>query len=102
MYKKERVAVLEWTESLSDLDPKEAFEGLQELCREGGVTCSASENLKRILASSASEELIDRAVWLYTKYIEITARQDSMYKLAGALADATGENWEISRPKSER
>lgn len=105
MKRAEREAILDWTEEIFDRYEKKCDEcrkTLMNMCREYDitVTCSAETNMRNLL--TVSEKVGDRAIRLYSQYIELTATYDAMNSLAVKLSKTTTGGWKLARPYEER
>lgn len=110
MTKKERMAILLWSEKISDAAQKRDsyFAQLQQLTREARliVTCNPLENRDQL----QSTPFATRADILYDQYIKAGAKYDAMMDLVGELSKVAadpmkdgGGGWIVSRnPKNRK
>lgn len=108
MTKAERMAILLWSEKISDAAQKRDsyFAQLQQLTREARliVTCNPLKNRDQL----QSTQFATGADILYGQYIEAGAKYDAMMELVTALSEVTndpfsdGEGWVVSRNPESR
>lgn len=108
MTKKERMAILLWSEKINDEKQRcdDYFSELQKLTKEAGLTvcCNPLANRDRLQCTPAAT----RADILYDQYIKAGAKLDAMMDLVGELSKVAadplsgGNGWIVSRNQEAR